>query len=72
MEKFENKVESFVNNMSTKDAYVLEFFHQKNCMHKFLQFLSLRILCAKICEKFTEVPLDKTKLCEFFQIFPTD
>ena len=51
--------------------FVLEFFHQKNCIQKFLQFFSLRILCAKIPEKFTEVPLDKTKCCDFFQIFPT-
>ena len=38
---------------------------------KFLQFFSLRILRAKIHEKFTEVSLDKTKRCEFFQILPT-
>ena len=38
---------------------------------KFLQFFSLQILRAKICEKCTEVSLDKTKCCEFFQIFPT-
>ena len=38
--------------------FVLEFFHRKNCMQKFLQFFSLQILCAKIREKFTEVPLD--------------
>ena len=26
-----------------------KFFYQKNCMQKFLQFFSLRILRAKIC-----------------------
>ena len=51
--------------------FFLEFFHQKNCMQKFLQFFSLRILRVKIREKFTEVSLDKTKFCDFFQIFPT-
>ena len=40
-------------------------------MQKFLKFFSLQILRAKICDKFTEVPLDKTKCCEFFHIFPT-
>ena len=50
--------------------FVLEFFHRKNCMQKFLQFVSLRILRTKIREKFTEVPLDKTAV-NFFQIFPT-
>ena len=38
---------------------------------KFLQFFSLGILRAKIREKFTEVSIDMTKCCEFFQIFPT-
>ena len=37
--------------------FILEFFHRKSCMQKFVQ-----------C---TEVSLDKTKCCEFFQIFPT-
>ena len=40
-------------------------------MQKLLQFFSLRILRAKIREKCTEVSVDKTKFCEFFQIFST-
>ena len=51
--------------------FVFKFFRRKNCMQTFLQSFSLRILRAKIRENFTEVPLDKTKCCEFFQIFPT-
>ena len=40
-------------------------------MQKFLQFFPTGILRAETREKFTEVSLDKTKCCEFFQIFPT-
>ena len=51
--------------------FVLDCFHQQNCIQKFLQYFSLRILRAKIREKCTEVSLNMTKCFECFQIFTT-
>ena len=51
--------------------FVLKFFHRKYCMQICCQIFSLRILRAKILEKFTEISLEKTTFCEFFQIFST-
>ena len=65
-------IRAFIRHIiDEKLNFVLEFCHKKNCMQKCLQLFSLRILRAKIREKFTEVSLNKTKWCEFFQIFPT-